>query len=170
MASILLWTNIIFMHLSHLRTEQSMTGSLVFIPVAFLWSHSKISNLIHFLIQKHPNSKPWQIREFFIFYCLYNRLYFPVFIDLPCHFHIQNLLYGISYHCQMLHDQHTVLVLKHLYTVCSGIGNIIMCLFPFQFYIHIVIRRSPPNIQFHWMVNITSSGKLHVLKQSGTLI
>ena len=146
MASIFLWANIILMQIIYICLIQTVARSLMFVTIAFLWSHSKVSCSWKFFIQEHPHTKSRKIREFIVFcYCnicinLSSNFYFP------CNRHIKNLLYCLCHNGSMACNLHTMFSLHNLCRIGSCVSLIIVGFLPFRLDVHIVICWSSPNI------------------------
>ena len=146
MTTIFLWADIILMQVTYICPIQAMTRSLMLISIAFLWSHSKVSGICKFLVQKHSHTKSRQIRELIIF-CYCNICINPSnVINFPCNHHVKNLLYCFCHNRSMAYNLYPMSSLHDLCRIGSCISPIIMCFLPFRLNVHIVICWSSPNI------------------------
>ena len=114
-----------------------MVSSLVLITIAFLWPHT---------IKKHPDAKPWQYREFIIFFHIHYRTEFSIVVNLPVDRDIQDFLNRVSNNSNVRNDKDTMHILNGFYSVGPGVCFIIACSFPFGLQVHIIIRRGSPDI------------------------
>ena len=146
MASILLWTDIIFMQIPYICPVQTVACCLMLITIAFLRSHPKVSDICKFLIQEHSHTKSRKIRELSIFCGLNICVYFSCRIYCPCNRHIKNLLHCLCHNGSMTCNLHTMFSLHNLCRIGSCISLIIVGFPPFRFDVHIVICWGSPDI------------------------
>ena len=168
--AVLLRANVVLVLLPDGRTEVVVAGSMVLVTVAFHRTHAEVTDAGHFFWQEQAQAKARQFGEYRVALSVQCQRYSTAVGNRPADIQIKEFLQADRCNADFGTQGHTAV--RHLIFGAVGVGHTVVIAGsqPIQLQLAVIVRRSTPDVELHFLVQQDCILVLHRGKQTCQLI
>ena len=168
--AVLLRANVVLVLLPDGGTEVVVAGSMVLVAVAFHRTHAEVTDAGHFFWQEQAQAKARQFGEYRVALSVQCQRYCTAAGNRPADIQIKEFLQADRCNADFGAQSHTAV--RHLIFGAVGVGHTVVIAGsqPIQLQLAVIIRRSTPDVELHFLVQQDCILVLHRGEQTRQLI